>query len=95
MHKLKHGLKRAMVMTGLCVTCASCSNLPDLPTDPTDRCEALGGVAMTLPPTVSPDGHVTPGEFHHCMRNVHASEKEVREAQRDWHERNKQRLQTS
>ena len=91
MDNLKQGLTRTLLVSGLCVMAASCTHLPALPTDPADRCEALGGVAMTLPPSVGSDGQVTPGKFDHCMRNVHASEEDVRQARRAWHERNKDR----
>lgn len=76
-----------LVMVGMAV--ASCAPLPDLPTDPADRCEALGGIAMTFPPTVDSEGKVSPGKFDHCYQNVHASEEDVRRARRAWHERNK------
>lgn len=91
MKKREHRFTGALLVTGLCVMVAGCSHLPDLPNDPADRCEALGGVVMTQPPTVDSDGKVTPGKFDHCMQNVHASEEDVRRARRNWHERNRER----
>lgn len=91
MNKSKHRFAGVLLVTSVCVTAAACSHLPDLPTDPADRCEALGGVAMTLPPTLGSDGMVTPGKFDHCMRDVHASEEDVRRARRTWHERHNER----
>lgn len=82
-------LLAAIAVLGLGGLAVACTSLPEIPTDPVARCEALGGVAMLRPPTGDADGKPLPPELDHCLRDVHASEEDVRRARRAWHERTK------